>query len=112
MLSPRSDLRHIQLAGEMAATHAALNIWYVEEALRRLSGRERDAVTDPVSALMRRCEEAWERYEAADESSKDAEGVLFEEAQKRVIAATWDALPEPYRPYPPTRASGVAVIGE
>lgn len=111
MQSPRSTLVHMQLAGEMAATFAALNIWYVEEALARLSGRERDAITDPVSALMRSCAEAWARYEAADESSKEAEGLRFEEAQKRLVEATWNALPEPYRPYPPTRANGNAVIG-
>jgi hypothetical protein len=96
----------------MAATYAALNIWYVEEALAHLSGEERDAVTNPISELKERCEEAWKRYEAADESSREADGVLFVRAQKLLIAATWDALPKPYRPYPFTRASGGAVIGE
>ncbi|MBE1485273.1 hypothetical protein [Plantactinospora soyae] len=104
ILSHRASPRNLQLAGEMVAAYAALNIWYVEELLlRKVPGKERDAITDPIVALGDDCRRAWVRYRDGDDNWWSEACREFTAAQQRYIAAIWSVLPPEYRPHPPAR---------
>jgi hypothetical protein len=103
MLSPKSGLINVQLAGEMAAAEAALNIWFAEVALRTMSGRERDELTDPVDELGRECRAVWSRHWVEDGFTAQAWVSELESVQVKLVAEIWRILPSEYRPHPPAR---------
>lgn len=103
MLSHKSALINVQLAGEMAAAEAALNIWFVEVALRELSGAQRDRLTDPIDRLGRECRAVWARYEMKDGFSSPDWIADLMRVQTELVDSIWDVLPPEFRPHPPGR---------
>ncbi len=102
--SPSSGLMHVQLAGEMAAARAALNLWYLEEAKARFTSSEWDELVEPILELDRACVALWTDYEASDGWRTGAGSDEVIAAQERMIAAVWAILPPKYYPHPPARA--------
>lgn len=111
MLSPKSGLINVQLAGEMVAAEAALNIWFVEIALRTMSGAERDRSNDPIDELWRKCRAVWGRHRAEGGFSAKAWVSELESAQADLVAAIWRILPPGYRPHP-SPASRLMITSE
>jgi len=64
--SLKVGLMHAQLAGEMAAVRAAINLWYIEEGRTRYSVAELDEILEPMSVADRACEATWAAYDSGD----------------------------------------------
>ncbi|WP_147457162.1 hypothetical protein [Micromonospora pisi] len=103
LLSDKAGLTHVQLAGEMIAANAAINIWYAEKLLGVVPGVERDKITDPIVELEKECRRAWASYRDQEDPFSGAGSDALVRAQERLITAMWNVLPPEYRPHPIAR---------